>query len=232
MDITPKDHLEAVALFRSEVVGALTRRDLARGELHRELVALSQQRLRPPRSKLARSFALSTLERWYYAYKAGGLEALKPQPRSDRGRGRQLTDEQRELICDIRREHPSVSVPLVLRTLRADRRIGPEVTACTVRRMLAERGLARTVDVAAAGGKARLRWQAERPGALCRGRLDHHQTGPAHAELHQMLQMPVAGGAVVRRILAHRRDGDPVGQRDGTQLKGGEEVRHDVDLGG
>ena len=58
----------------------------------------------------------------------------------------------RELLCDIRREHPSVSVKLILRTLRAEGRVGPEVTACTVRRMFAERGLTRT---AAAGTAAR-----------------------------------------------------------------------------
>src|SRR5690606_36074468 len=42
--------------------------------------------------------------------------------------------------------------------------------------LLAERGLARTVDVAAAGGKARLRWQAERPGALWHGDVCHGPT--------------------------------------------------------
>ena len=36
--LTPKDHAEAVALFRSEIVGALTRRDLARGELRAALL--------------------------------------------------------------------------------------------------------------------------------------------------------------------------------------------------
>ena len=44
--------------------------------------------------------------------------------------------------------------------------------------MLAERGLARTVDVASCrdGIKARLRWQAERPGALWHGDVCHGPT--------------------------------------------------------
>jgi transposase InsO family protein len=83
-----------------------------------------------------------------------------------------------------------VSVPLVLRSLRADGRIGPEVTACTVRRMLAERGLARTVDVAAVGGKARLRWQAERPGALWHGDVCH---GPTLMLEGRRVPVPVHG---------------------------------------
>ena len=49
MDVLdPKDHGEAVALFRSEVVGVLTRLELARGELAARLEVLSQQRVRPP----------------------------------------------------------------------------------------------------------------------------------------------------------------------------------------
>ena len=49
MDVLePKDHGEAVALFRSEIVGVLTRLDLPRGELAARLQLLSQQRFRPP----------------------------------------------------------------------------------------------------------------------------------------------------------------------------------------
>jgi hypothetical protein len=43
--LTPKDHAETVAVFRSEVIGSLCRRELGHGDLRAELVALSQQRL-------------------------------------------------------------------------------------------------------------------------------------------------------------------------------------------
>jgi len=66
--LTPKDHAEAVALFRSEIVGALTRRELDRGELFQALAELSQQRFRPPGSKTTKAYSVATLERWYYAY--------------------------------------------------------------------------------------------------------------------------------------------------------------------
>jgi putative transposase len=45
-DLSPKNHAEAVALFRSEIVGALTRRELDRGELADALAALAKQRFR------------------------------------------------------------------------------------------------------------------------------------------------------------------------------------------
>ena len=176
--LTPKNHGEEVAVFRHGLIGELAIRAgaLDHGERIEELRRLSAQRVRPPGSDTTRCYSIATLERWLYAFKKGGLEALVPQGRGDRGRGRNLDPELRELLCDIRREHPSVSVTLVLRTLRADGRIGDEVTECTVRRMLAERGLARTVEVEAEGGKARLRWEAERPGALWHGDVCHGPT--------------------------------------------------------
>jgi len=174
--LTPKDQAERTALFRSEIVGALTRRQLDRGELRAELIALARCAFRPPGLEVTRRFSVTTLERWYYAYRRGGLDALKPLPRSDRGRARELTAEQRKLLCDIRREHPSASVPLILRTLVADGRLERgAVSAATVARLFREQGLDR---VSYRGGDAhtRLRWQAERPGALWHGDVCH---GPA-----------------------------------------------------
>jgi type II secretory pathway predicted ATPase ExeA len=56
--LTPKDHAEAVALFRSEIVGALVRRELDRGELRALLRSLAQERFRPPASPRTRSHRL------------------------------------------------------------------------------------------------------------------------------------------------------------------------------
>ena len=158
-DLSPKDHAEAVALFRSEIVGALTRRELDRGELADALLELSKQRFRPPGAKFSKTFSLATLERWHYAYKAGGLDALKPTPRCDRGRCQELTDEQRQLLLDIREEHPSASVPVILRTLVAEGRLEPDaISASSVRRFYQEKGLDRVAVRNQPRGKVRLRW--------------------------------------------------------------------------
>ncbi len=167
--LTPKDHAEAIALFRSEIVGALTRRELDRGELSQALAELSQQRFRPPGAKATKAYSVATLERWYYAYKSGNLEALRPAPRSDRGRCRDLTEAQRKLLAAIREEHPSASVPVILRTLVAEGRLeAGAISASSVRRFYQEQGLDRiSLRSGSDGrGKVRLRWQAERPGAL------------------------------------------------------------------
>jgi transposase InsO family protein len=169
--LRPRDHAEAVALFRAEVIGALTRRELDRGDLAAALRALAQQRFRPPGARHTRQLAASTLERWYYAYRAGGLDALRPQPRSDRGRARALTDEQRELLLDVRREHPTASAPLIVRTLVADGRLPRgAVSVSTVTRLYRDAGLERGERP---DGHTRLRWAAAHPGALWHGDVCH-----------------------------------------------------------
>jgi hypothetical protein len=174
--LIPKDHAEAVALFRSEIVGALTRRELDRGELSHALAELSRQRFRPPGAKATKAYSVATLERWYYAYKSGSLQALRPSPRSDRGRCRELTEAQRKLLAAIREEHPSASVPVILRTLIAEGRLeAGAISASSVRRFYQEQGLDR-ISLRSGNdgrGKIRLRWQAERPGALWHADVCH-----------------------------------------------------------
>ena len=173
-NLTPKDHAEAVALFRSEIVGALTRIDLPHGALAERLEALSQQRFRPPGATATRTFAVPTLERWYRHYKKGGLAALRPEPRSDRGAARALTAEQQELLCDVRRERPSASAELILDTLVADGRLEADVISpSSLRRLFAARGLDKRTLRHGVDGKQRLRWEAERPGALWHGDVCH-----------------------------------------------------------
>lgn len=175
--LAPKDHAEAIAIFRSEIVGALTRKELDHGELRAALRALTTERFRPPGSETTKHFSLPTLERWFYAYRKGGLAALRPAPRSDRGHAKELTDEQRELLLDIRREHRSASVPLILRTLVADGRLkAGAVSQATVRRLYVEHGLDRVPMREGAGQKTRLRWEASSPGALWHADVCH---GPA-----------------------------------------------------
>jgi hypothetical protein len=47
-EIRPRDHGEEVALFRFGVIGALTQRQLARGQLRAAMRTLSDQSFRPP----------------------------------------------------------------------------------------------------------------------------------------------------------------------------------------
>lgn len=172
--LIPRDHSESVALFRAELVGALARRELTRGELAAALRELAAVPYRPPGRKATRRFGVSTFERWYYGYRAGGLAALRPDARSDRGRGRALTAEARELLLEIRREYPTASAPLILRTLVADGRLQAGlISPTTVTRLYRDAGLERG---ARPDGHTRLRWQADHAGALWHGDVCHGPT--------------------------------------------------------
>jgi transposase InsO family protein len=176
-EICPRDHAEEIALFRFGVIGALTRRTLARGELRAEMRSLTRQSFLPPGATRTRTFSLPTLERWLYAHREGGLEALRPEPRSDRGRARELTEPQRDLVLDIRREHPAATASVILRELVASGRITEgAVSETTVRRLLADHGLDRIPMRDGSGARTRLRWEAERPGALWHGDVCHGPT--------------------------------------------------------
>jgi putative transposase len=174
-----RDRAEEVAVFRHGIVSALAlRHGLAHGELADALRRISGESYRPPDSPRTRRFSVSTLERWLYLYKKGGLEALRPSPRSDRGRGRDLGPELRELLLDIRREFPTASVPLIRTTLSADGRLDPEkVSAATIRRLFWQEGLTRLATRKQENGsKTRLRWQTLRPDALWHGDVCHGPT--------------------------------------------------------
>ena len=174
--LVPTGHAEEVALFRAKIIGALGHRDFHHGDLHRELEALSKTRFRPPGSDVTKSYSIPTLERWHYAYQRGGLTALHPKPRSDQGHAGDLTKEQRDLLVDIRREHPSISVPTILRTLILDGRLDKDaISESTARRFFVDKGLDRVSLRNTVGSKTRLRWQVERPGILWHGDVCHGQ---------------------------------------------------------
>ncbi|WP_437991857.1 DDE-type integrase/transposase/recombinase [Sorangium sp. So ce145] len=174
MTLGPADHAETVAIYRATVIGPLMHRVLTHGQLAAELRTLSEQRFRPPGAPSTRTYSVPTLERWLYAYRSAGLDGLRPQPRSDRGFAQGLSEELRTLLLDIRREHPDASVPLILKTLVDEGRLeAGKVSEPTVRRLYAAHGLRRRAARAEGESKTRLRWQAERPGALWHGDVCH-----------------------------------------------------------
>lgn len=172
-ELKPQDHAEAVAIFRQSVIGSLVHRELAHGELHAELEALAARRFRPPGSDVTRTFGVSTLEAWYYDCKKHGLEGLRPAGRA-KGHALELPAEARELLLAIRREHRSASAALIRRTLVEEGQLDPKaVSEPTLRRFYQDQGLARVPQRDAQSPKTRLRWQAERPGALWQGDVCH-----------------------------------------------------------
>ncbi len=170
--LKPKDHAEAVALHRAQVIGPVLSRDLPRGMLAGELRRLSAQRFSPPGQGRARTYSIGTLKRWIRAYRGGGLDGLRPQSRR-RGHALALDEKMRTLIVEIRRTYPGASVPLIMRTLVSEGhlRVGA-VQPSAIRRLLAEHGLDRRT-LARTGSRERRRWVADRPGRVWHADVCH-----------------------------------------------------------
>lgn len=172
------DHAHAVAMFRYGVIGPLLSSALEHGELREQLRALAQRCYRPPGATRTRRFGLSTLERWYYAYRRDGLEGLRPGRRSDAGRAAALEPDVRDLLLAIRREYPTVSARLVLRTLIDEAVLAPDlISIATLNRLYAEHDLHRQRrNAKGAQRRERRRWQAPHPGVLWHGDVCHGPT--------------------------------------------------------
>lgn len=173
----PKDQAEAIAQFRAQVIGPLLCRTFdSHGELAAAIRELALEPVRPPGAEVSRTFAASTLERWYYAHRQGGLSALQPQSRAS-GFAGALSEDQRALLLGVRREYPTVSTALIVRTLEYDGRLPKGlVSEPTVRRLFAAHGLDRQALAVRNGGSERRRWTAPAPNFLWHTDVCH---GPA-----------------------------------------------------
>ncbi len=153
----PTDPAEAIALFRYRVIAEATNERLTpaeRGLLVRELAA----RLHELPDGSRREVSRATLDRWLRAWRAEGLEGLRPARRSDVGTAR-VAPELIEEACLLRRELPVRSASQISRILHA--RHGVRVAPRTIRGHLRRRGL----DRRRLSAEPRVfgRFEAERP---------------------------------------------------------------------
>lgn len=158
------------ALFRHAILGDLLSRNLRRGELCLLLAQLSKKTFEDYRGR-PRRMAHKTLEEWFYKYRCGGFEALKPAPRSDQGRSRILMPELEQLIVDLKREDPGRSAPLILRELELAGRVRrAEVAVSAIQRVLKRQGLS---GPRMQLERPRYRWEASMCGELWQGDALH-----------------------------------------------------------
>jgi len=132
---------ERVALFRYGVIAELVSGPLAPGELERALTRLSEKQWAIPgthRTHVGRS----TIRDWVSAYRAMGLDGLRPVPRSDAGTSRAIPAALQETLLSLRKERPKASVESLSRALRLSGRVPADVRLApsTVRRVLSAHG--------------------------------------------------------------------------------------------
>jgi len=107
---------EKIALFRYGLIALLVIEPLPRGELTRRAREIAERELNLPFSN-RRSVSVDTLLDWVLRYRTGGLEALAPKPRSDRGQTRVITSKLADTIERLKTENPYLTGTAILRQL-------------------------------------------------------------------------------------------------------------------
>ena len=147
-DEMDRDQQEQVALHRWAVIAEAANARLSpaeRGVAVRAAAARTRTHTHPDGT--TRRYSRGTIDRWVRAWRAGGLAALRPAPRSDAGAVRahpELADE----AAALRLELPTRSAAQIASILF--HRHGVQVAERTVRQQLRRRGLHRAALVAAA----------------------------------------------------------------------------------
>jgi len=101
-----------LALFRLSVLGPLTNRELEHGEVKAIVRELASKNYNIPDSRRTHLSA-PTIMRWYYDWLRGGIEALAPNTRSDKG-STQLPEEIQKSVLQLKKDNPSRSLNTII----------------------------------------------------------------------------------------------------------------------
>jgi putative transposase len=141
MPRVPDDHDLAIAAFRHRFLAEALEAD---GEAIGPILKAQAGQPRTDPQGRARTVSVRTLTRWLTAYRRGGLLALCPQPRKDRGALRALTPEVFARAQALRREKRSRPTKTIIDILvREQTATRAAVARSTLDRHLARQGLSR-----------------------------------------------------------------------------------------
>jgi len=166
------NEIHAVALFRYSVLGALVSRGrLERGELKATIGELAARDYAIPGSRNSR-ISEKTIEAWYYAWRRGGIDALTPRPRADRGQSK-LPAEIQAAILAAKRENPRRSINQIRRLLEQRGTVAKDaLPRSSVHRLLKHHGLSRSPGSASEPQEHRA-YEAEYAGDIWYGDVMH-----------------------------------------------------------
>ncbi|NOY91669.1 MAG: transposase [Deltaproteobacteria bacterium] len=163
------------AIWRATVLGPLVSARLEHGDVRR-LCEEAAARVLERRDGRSDKVSWRTIETWYYAYKAHGLDGLRPLGRNDRGETRAIRPEVADLIVRAKREKPRRSIRRIIRILERAKVVPKgELKKSSVHRLLLHHGISarpgRGDGVAVS--KPRLAWICEHAGDLWVGDAKH-----------------------------------------------------------
>ena len=176
--------IHPMALFRYSVLGPLvSRAELQRGELKAMLHELAARHYDIPGSRNS-LLSEKTIEAWFYAWRRGGIEALTPKARSDRGQSK-IAPEIQEAILAAKRENPRRSIRTIRRLLERRGTVAKdELSRSAIHRLLQAHGLS-CPSGSASEPEERRAYVAEYAGDIWYGDVMHGPRVPMHGGLRK-----------------------------------------------
>jgi putative transposase len=137
--------LHPTALFRLMILGPLASRgDLKRGEVKSIIRQLASKTHHIPGSRRVH-LSEATILRWYYDWKRGGIEALNPISRSDKGKS-QLSPEVQTALLQLKQDNPARSINTIIEMIERQGLIAKNKLArATVHRFLQQQKLSKRI---------------------------------------------------------------------------------------
>lgn len=137
------NEIDPKALFRLSVLGPLASRErLERGELQQLIRELAGREYAIPGTR-RRHLGEKTIQAWYYAWRAQGIDGLTPMPRIDRGQSK-LAAATQAVILAAKRDNPRRSIRQIRQLLEAAGTVAHgSLSRSTIHRLLQQHGLSR-----------------------------------------------------------------------------------------
>jgi transposase InsO family protein len=163
--------IHPIALFRLSVLGPLASRErFERGQLKRQIAELAKQRYDIPNSRQV-YLSEKTIEAWYYLWLKGGIDALQPKPRCDRGKSKLSADIQQAII-DSKEQNPKRSIDTIKTMLEEQGVVQPRsLSRASIHRLLKQKGL--SAPTQAQASIERRRFEAAHAGDTWYGDVMH-----------------------------------------------------------
>lgn len=164
--------LHPVALFRLMILGPLASRgELQRGEVRTIIRELAAKTHNIPGSRRVH-LSEQTILRWYYDWKRGGIEALNPNQRCDKGKT-QLSKTVQAALLQLKQDNPSRSINTMIDMLERQGIIAKKQLArATVHRFLQRQKLSKRI-IADKHTIERRSFVADRAGHIWHGDVLH-----------------------------------------------------------
>jgi putative transposase len=194
------NEIDPKALFRLSVLGPLASRErLERGELQQIIRELAGREYAIPGTR-RRHLGEKTIQAWYYAWRAQGIDGLTPKPRIDRGQSK-LANTTQEAILAAKRDNPRRSIRQIRQLLETAGTVAHgSLSRSTIHRLLQQHDLSR-ISGSASLPEEKRSFVAASAGAIWYGDVMHGPHVPISGRLAKTYLVSLFDDA--SRLVAH-----------------------------